>query len=432
MISETTNTMNSSGSQYLFIESQLMDRSSHHTEYLKCILDGAKQKNIDTHVVCNRSATADIKRAFAASAVLASVSGKELDGIGGKFKRHFVKLSNTARNSVAIFHQLRKARKRVAIVVPTAWTLEIFALLPSLIWFRRKIQSANLIFIPQLKSTELESKKTKLLSVLARAANWVHPRIRFFAETKVAREAFAKITNCEFKPIAHPIYFETTFDEKAAKTRTPQAVNRTDTPVIFGCYGFARYEQGIDVLQAALNELLDRNPDLNIHVFIKWSKPFAMPDGSVAAPDAHLESTGKVTFIKEVLSDAPYYQQLRKTDCIVFPYRPESYAARMSRVFLEACCLGIPTIVSKGTNQWNISSKLQAGIGVAAEDPAALAHAIESMAAGISGYREKAKAVSALSRRMFSPVQFWQDIQETGWENELVTAKPIIEASQAQ
>jgi glycosyltransferase involved in cell wall biosynthesis len=176
-------------------------------------------------------------------------------------------------------------------------------------------------------------------------------------------------------------------------------------PLVFGFYGFARHEQGVDVLMRAL-EILKSRGELISEFQIVWPQSFQMPDSSWLEPKMFEHLKDKVHFFEKALSPQEYQEQLSETDWLVLPYRVGSYQGRCSRISIEACVLGIPVIYTKGTDLEEVVSRHGAGIGVSEEDAEALADDIVLAIRESSQFAERAIVRKAAARQFFSGQAF--------------------------
>ncbi len=185
-------------------------------------------------------------------------------------------------------------------------------------------------------------------------------------------------------------------------------VNHDTKVVVISCLGPARLEKGIDVLQQAILHLLTTNPELNAKFIIQWSQDIFNTDGVQVERYSELENSNKVQFLTSDLSSEEYNHYLTTSDCIILPYRRQSYYTRLSGVAVEAAILGIPIIYTKDTWLEDAVSEYGAGLSVENENYLDLAEKIELMVSHIDEYRNKAIQKSYLARKYHSPENFLQ------------------------
>jgi glycosyltransferase involved in cell wall biosynthesis len=184
---------------------------------------------------------------------------------------------------------------------------------------------------------------------------------------------------------------------------------KSSKPLVFGFYGFARHEQGVDVLMRAL-EILKSRGELISEFRIVWPQAFRMPDGSLLGPKMFEHLKDKVRFFEKSLSPQEYQEQLSETDWLVLPYRVGSYEGRCSRISIEACVMGIPVIYTNGTDLEEVVSNHGAGIGVPEEDAEALANAIFFALKNHGQFKKMAVGKMESARTTFSGASFVEQV----------------------
>ena len=177
----------------------------------------------------------------------------------------------------------------------------------------------------------------------------------------------------------------------AAPSAAPQPHDPA-APLLFSCLGPARFEKGIDVLQAAIALYLADLANPPARFAIQWPSPIEDANGRPYLPDAALAASGKVDFITQPLDSQAYDALVAATDCMVLPYRRSSYFARISGVAVEAVTGAIPVIATADTWTSELVASDGAGIAVPDGDAAALARAMAKLARDYSSYREMAVA----------------------------------------
>jgi glycosyltransferase involved in cell wall biosynthesis len=101
-----------------------------------------------------------------------------------------------------------------------------------------------------------------------------------------------------------------------------------------------------------------------------------------------------------------YNAEVAITDCMVLPYRRDSYFARISGVAVEGVTAGKPIIYTRGTWCEGLVQSSGAGIGVPDGDIEKLAEAIEKLADEFSVYKARAVAKVEDARRSNSAEEF--------------------------
>jgi glycosyltransferase involved in cell wall biosynthesis len=176
-------------------------------------------------------------------------------------------------------------------------------------------------------------------------------------------------------------------------------------PVTFGILGTLRWEKGVDLLQAAIRELL-ADEAFDARFVLHWNRPVAKPDGTILAPDPCLVASPKVKFLTEDLASGAYMQHLAACHVVVLPYRRSSYRARTSAVALEAMTSGIPVICTD--NSWMGDELRRHGAGFASEDEnvADLVAKMRRAAQEIEALQEEAARRAPEARRWHSEERF--------------------------
>jgi glycosyltransferase involved in cell wall biosynthesis len=180
----------------------------------------------------------------------------------------------------------------------------------------------------------------------------------------------------------------------------------------FSSLGPARFEKGVDVLVDAIKLLLHRRSaggdEAQAQFVIQWNMAISDGAGGTYSVDPALLSDDRVEIIMAPLDADAYAEELRRTDCMVLPYRRASYFARISGVAVEAATAGIPVIFTRDTWCAEFVEKHGAGVGVKDGDAAELANAIETMIAGYDAFRALAMSRAAIARKVNSGEEFIQ------------------------
>jgi glycosyltransferase involved in cell wall biosynthesis len=176
-----------------------------------------------------------------------------------------------------------------------------------------------------------------------------------------------------------------------------------DDPVTISSLGPARHEKGTDVLIEGIREHAKRYPNDCVRYLIQWGKRVTRSDGSKLEPPNDLKN---VTCLHDALTSADYEKYFEQTDCMILPYRRESYFARISGLGLEAFTAGIPVIYTRDSWMEDSAKVYGAGIGLKQLDAAEIAEAIHAMASNIDEYRRAAAANAPKARECHSPETF--------------------------
>jgi glycosyltransferase involved in cell wall biosynthesis len=211
---------------------------------------------------------------------------------------------------------------------------------------------------------------------------------------------YRRLCGLDFEVFPHPM---TSFPTRKEK--------RENAPVTFSCLGPARMEKGIDVLQAAIGKVFDQAPQLDVRFVIQWNAPIMIgAGGEVMQPDPALAASPRVTIIRNDLDSAAYAGLLADTDCMVLPYRRESYFARISGVAVEAMTAGIPVLYTRDTWVDDAAARMGAGLAVEDGDADDLASKIIALADDIAAFKRQAMTRTARARRYYSPDHFLEKL----------------------
>lgn len=215
--------------------------------------------------------------------------------------------------------------------------------------------------------------------------------------TRLARE-YALL--CGIAPKVYPSPRITPFPDQARPAKAE------GEPLVFSCLGPARFEKGIDLLQEAIRLCLARGLPRRVRFVIQWNMAIHDAGGVLYGPDAQLRASGAVDFIEAPLDSADYAAAIDATDCMLLPYRRDSYFARISGVAVEAATAGIPMIYTNDTWTADLVAEVGAGIGTGDGDVAALADAITAMADRFDAYRDEAMDRRAAAQQAHSAGTF--------------------------
>jgi glycosyltransferase involved in cell wall biosynthesis len=218
-------------------------------------------------------------------------------------------------------------------------------------------------------------------------------------------------------------------------------------PLVFGCYGAARWEKGSDIFQDAIKLILSNDgkrekwrvasggnntssfisepftsypllvtaADRPLHFSIQWIEDFADAEGNLVQLDPWLKNHPQVNVIDRYFGEGGYERQLEKTDVMVLPYR-SPYRLRVSRVVIEAMICGMPVIATRGTTLFEQAEEY--GVAIACEEGCAesLAEAILKVAEGFEMMRVTAKDRATSAGESFS-VGYFRGLLEKNRQN---------------
>ncbi len=97
-----------------------------------------------------------------------------------------------------------------------------------------------------------------------------------------------------------------------------------------------------------------------------------------------LKETRGVELIDRFLPSTEYDDLIAGCDLILLPYDADQYRSRLSAIFVDATCAGVPVVVPEGT--W-MSRQLEEGLGAggafAALSPEAIAAVVRAVASDV-------------------------------------------------
>lgn len=386
----------------LIVEESLRDLKAHWFEYIKTITTAAEADNWQVDVASHRDVANEIKKRLTTfpifhHAYYLDSKKKKLPGW-----RYYGFVLHSLRCLKVLFPFLKQQTRYDEIFVPTvlvhhliAWWaianfhshapkhLTLFFVTNPGIWHREQQQSV----LP--KSSFLQGWLLKLFAPLVQQG-----KVTLAVETKGAKQEFEQLTGLPFRLLPHPV------PEFNIESATTESLN-------FACYGFARYEKGSDLLKKAISQILNQQPNFEAQFRLQWVEPFTLPDGSICQPDNQFCQFSQVSIINRPLMSDDYHQLLQDTKCMILPYRNSSYHARVSRVAIEAVCLGIPIIYTKGGWLEEIVTEFGAGIGIEDKNIVDLTKAIVLMSANCNEYLEQAMKKKQTAQKYFSGQNFF-------------------------
>jgi hypothetical protein len=242
-------------------------------------------------------------------------------------------------------------------------------------------------------------------------------------------------------------------------------------PIVFGCYGAARWEKGSDVLQAAIRLVLQKaetlkaepvpvgagredcrrqaegrderertsqklkKPDAgrpaldsetksaartarrsmleSLRFAIQWVEDFRDQEGNLVSIDPWLREHPQVEVIGRYFQGDEYERRLAGTDVMVLPYR-SPYRLRVSRVVIEAMIHGMPVVATGGTTLFEQAQEYGVVVGCEEGSAESLARAILEVAEGFGVMREAAEQKAEMVARSFSVGYFRELLGKVG------------------
>lgn len=397
----------------LIVEDQLIDGGSHHLGQIGDLVRFARSKwGATVDVLANNKASSEALSELAALPCLSGVSRGRARGVMRGVEKLFVLPFRVLRNAAVISKRLVAGGPYDVLLVPTAWTPHVVSLLLVRMFAGSQTPCICMQFLCcwDASSARGQAELTGI-RLLLKGFRFFHPRLVLFGQTPgVCEDLRGKgDLRVEWMPdVAAEAALASTTEEP---TKNLSADRSQAEPIVFGFYGFARHEQGVDVLQDAVALFLSRNPQANVIFNIFWpSGDFALPDGRLIGPRGDLENTGKVVFFRKPVSPEDTLNLLRRTDWVLAPYRKASYAKRSSLLATNALCLGIRAIYTEGTFLQSLYEDFGVGIIVPDGDVEALAQAIERAVVTCDEGRRDAEARRQRALKFFSADRFWSAV----------------------
>jgi glycosyltransferase involved in cell wall biosynthesis len=245
-------------------------------------------------------------------------------------------------------------------------------------------------------------------------------------------------------------------------------------PIVFGCYGAARWEKGSDIFQEAIRLILKNEvasggcrvasvgPDgikiqdstgqdgggliadgskfvpssatgdalvsghstldssasaagRPLRFAFQWVEDFRDGEGNLVSIDPLLREHPQVEVIGRYFEGDEYEQRLAQTDVMVLPYR-SPYRLRVSRVVIEAMLNGMPVIATRGTTLFEQAEEYGVVVGCEAESAESLAAAMLKVAARFEVLRVSAEEKVNAAAQSFS-VGYFRDLLARNGQN---------------
>ncbi len=385
----------------MIIEEQLAGYDSHHFDYITNLASWAREAGAEVTILCNRSSPLELTAALGAKPILHGTSPSSLNSIRGGIRRRIALAWGVVCNAWVLLRELNGASRADVVLVTTTWIPHLLSVWP-VIWLRRRnIGRVRFQFLCQWDASRRgHMSLVQVARCVMKAMERTHPNVRFLAQSHVAAADLRECGGPEVgvvHDVACPV----------ADTRRVRDIVDSRT-VVFGSFGFARHEQGADVLLQVIREISEKRPDLPVHFHVFWpGAGFSTPDGHWVTPDDTLARSGKVTFYRRRMTRDETSRLMLASDWVLLPYRPESYARRASRIAVDAASYGRPAIYTCGTEQETVFREHGAGIGLAGVDAEQLMAAILCAVQENDRFQASARARAAEAVDAFSAKEFW-------------------------
>lgn len=227
-------------------------------------------------------------------------------------------------------------------------------------------------------------------------------RVVLSAETPAMVTELTRFSSHPVRLFPHPVPLE----DFAAGQSTLSPPPPAGLPLL-AAPGFARHDKGSDLLQDAILRLLAGNPPFPARFLLQWLDPFTLPDGSTCQPHPVLRHHPCVELLDRPLAAPEYWAVLARASALLLPYRPGPYRDRVSRVAIEAACLGRPILYSPGT--WTedlVRGGAAAGLPLPEISLDGLMRGLRCLLDALPELSAQARALAPRARDLFSPDHF--------------------------
>jgi glycosyltransferase involved in cell wall biosynthesis len=192
---------------------------------------------------------------------------------------------------------------------------------------------------------------------------------------------------------------------------SPHSANKVekrtaDTRVVFCCLGPSRHEKGSDLLLAAIQAYLQLPERTPARFVLQWTDDFSDPIGRWVSPAPWLLRHPDVQVLRGSLTSEQYDRHLLASDCLILPYRWDSYFCRISGLAIEAATAGIPAVYTEDTWLERAMKRYGAGVAFRDGDVANLVEKLVEMAKNIDKFHLMAQAQAPIARSVHSPENF--------------------------
>ena len=338
-------------------------------------------------------------------------------------------------------------------------------------------ESRVLLFFPNLPIRLGESGKARWTGgPTTKLMAWLFEKLRgevesgkvvLGVETHAMRRALEGLIQMTVTYLPHPVEAqgETRVERRESRAPSPATSysppGTSAKPIVFGCYGAARWEKGSDIFQEAIRLILknevasaettgvwgcagepangspkgesrgrDRgnrvasvedksNPVTRdplpatatgrpLRFCIQWVDDFQDDSGNLVSIDPWLRKQPQVEVIERYFEGDEYERRLAQTDVIVLPYR-SPYRLRVSRVVIEAIINGMPVIATEGTTLFEQAEEHGVVVGCEEGDAESLAGAMLEVADRFEILRASAEGKVNAAAKSFS-VGYFRDL----------------------
>jgi len=398
----------------LISEEGLVDEIGHWYEYCKSVSDIHAERGIECLVAMHLDAKEAVRSEIKALPVYRQTSWGRLNTEPNTVKRYLGILSHNALVYKTMNRVMRETGPVDIVFAPTVaihhligWRL--FAAMHGERGFKRLVLlfRNNIGYYSKDSDTPKFRRATHILAPIFKSFAPLIKKGRVVFATDSERLADEYEALCGLRPIVFPSpRIAEPASSVSGKAADVSTAAKSKTNIVFSCLGPARFEKGIDILQEAIKLVLARRPSPDICFVIQWNSEIKFASGEIYPPDPALLNDSRVRLLTKSLTSEEYNVEVAETDCMVLPYRRDSYFARISGVAVEGVTAGKPIIYTLGTWCEGLVQTSGAGIGVPDGDVEKLAWAIEEMADNFPLHRARAAEKAEDARQSNSAEAF--------------------------
>jgi len=395
------------GRRLLIVEEALKDKAGHFYEYVKSVAELNAAAGGETLVVSHAATDPQIQTELGAAPLFARSNWDGVYNYPSAWRRYLAII----RHNLLVYRVMNRfVRRHGPFDLLFAPTVVIYQLIGwRLLMARhggRGIKQIVMLFrnnagsYAPSSSTPTFKRSTMILKWAIQSFRPLIARgqARFVTDSTRLATEYRALSGIE--PEVWPSPRVAAFDVPTNQARA------ADRPVVFSCLGPARFEKGIDLMQAAIKRYLAANPAGRARFVIQWNAPILDAQGEPYLPDPELRADPRVTLIEQAMPSAVYDAAVAATDVMLLPYRRPSYFARISGVAVEAVTAGVPLIYTRDTWCEDLVCDVGAGIGVPDGDVDGLAAAIAAMTDDFDAYQAQARSRSEQARESHSGEAF--------------------------
>lgn len=392
--------MNQIKLRWLVVEDALRDRQGHWFEYVSTFKQGFNDLGDEVTLLADRQAQPFIIQALGAQPVLPQSIWHRMGDGAGVLTRYLRVPLHGLQTVMAVGRYLRQFSNFDVIFVPTVL---VHHLLGWVYLIKRQIKKHPIrviLFFPNAPVvhnlsdntyTWTPSPTTALLRFLLKSlTDEVNSgKVVLGAETYAMQRALTTLTGLPFTYFPHPV----------APLPAPEQERAPNSKLVMASYGGARQEKGSDILFQAVTKFSDRYPHAPVQFILQCLQGF---DDERQG----LNNNPAVEWITRYFMEGEYAQYLGQTDVMLLPYRPGSYALRVSRVVIDALVNGIPVVVTGGTTLAEQASQWGAALLCDSEDVYSFVEAMGQMVQQQEKLRSRAKERMSMAQDHFSVANF--------------------------